>query len=185
MKLITRNGFSIIEFVVVLAVILVLLPTVFALYFASVSSQHKAKVLVNVKQNGDNALSTIEYLLQNRAVFIYDDMASTTKRCVAQGSTHTFGPEIAFVDKAGQKFEFSLDTIDASSQKIASSTAQGSVHLTGNSVTIENLTFSCSRPSEHNPPIVTIEYSVRQKNQVVRHEDTATLQYSTKIKLRN
>lgn len=181
----TQNSFTLIEFLVVLGVISIMLPAIFTLFFTSITSQQKAKTIIKVKQNGDNAMSTMEYLIKNKAISIYDNIGANTKRCLTKGSTYNFGDEIAFEDISGNRFGFNLNITDTASIKIASTSATSSLDLTGDAVTVTNMAFSCTSTSDTTSPIVSFEFTVAQKGSTLRHENKSSLKYATSLKLRN
>ena len=180
-----KSGFALIEFIVVLGVISILLPAIFTLYFASIQNQQKAQTLIQVKQNGDNALSIIESLDRNNATAIYDSADNITKRCEGSDTAYEFSDGISFTDKLGNIFTFQLDKTDTDTQKIASISSNTSIPLTNDRVTVSALDFSCTRKTQFSSPIVSIAFTISQKVGLTRHEAENTLDWATNIKLRN
>lgn len=174
-----------IEFVVVIAIIALTLPMIFGLYLLSMQNQQKARILSIVKENGDNALSTIEMLIRNRAVYIYNPNDETSPLCANKGDAVSIGNSVSFKDKDGNFFRFTLQESDPDSIKISSSSATNTQILTGQNVTITNLLFSCMRPSLYAPPVVSVTFTVSQKGETLRHEQKNSFLYATSIKLRN
>lgn len=185
MGVIMKKGFSIIELLIVIAIIAFTLPVVFSLFFATLQSQTKVLILQEVKRNGDFALDVIEDLVRTRAYAIYSDEELTTEVCSTKTSTltPTSSGTVFFSDSSGSSFYFAPQ-----SQKIASYSAvinPNPYYLTSDKVVVSNFTISCNRTAVLSPPIVSISFSVAQPATDVRHEQQATLNYQTKIKLRS
>ena len=180
-----KAGFSLIEFIIVLGVIAILLPAIFTLYLVSIQNQQKAQIIVSVKQNGDNALSTMENLIHNRATGIFEPTDTVAEQCASSGASHVFSNGISFKDKQGDFFTLSLDSSDILSKKISSGSALINTKLTSDKVSVTALSFSCSRPSAFSLPIVAVSFTITERGGPKRHENKQSLDWATNIKLRN
>ena len=68
--------------------------------------------------------------------------------------------------------------------RIASESAQTD-YLTTNKVSITNFALTCQRDSQFTSPLVSISFDVAQALTTTRAEESATLPYQTKVRLRN
>lgn len=176
------SGFTMIEMIIVIGIILITLPVIFGLFFVNFQAQSKVFILQEVKRNGDYSLNVMESLIKNRVHSIYSDQAMTSEVCSTKNSSGTQsshpGP-IYFKDKDGKLLYFTL-----SSGRIASYSAAVSYNLTNSKVKASILTVKCSRTQTFSPPLVSVSFQIDQA-QGARYEEIASLYYQTKIKLRN
>ena len=184
------SGFSFSELMVAMGVLALLVPVLFSLFFVSLQSQAKTRILAEVKRNGDFTLSTLEYNIKNNIKAIYSDQEKTAEVCTVNTSVNTpvsFEPTlpdtIYFDDQNGNLFYYAL-----SGTQIASYSATinpNPVYLTSSKVEATNFIISCLRGSTFSPPIVAVSFTVSNLPSANRHEEKATLNYQTKIKLRS
>lgn len=182
-----KKGFTLIEMIVVVAIISIIIPTVFAIMFVLVRQQVKVNRLNIVKQEGDYALNIIGNLIRNNATTIHS--ASPTQDsniiCDVVGKS-TAGTAIYFDDQYGAWFGFSQ-----SSGKISSSSSvlASAVDLTSAKTLISNFSVSCERKQTFAPSIVYISYdicyNISSSCATNRPEESAQLHYQTEINLRN
>jgi len=180
-----KNGFTLVELLIGLSVISLIIPIVFSLFFLVLQSKAKILILQEVKKNGDYTLSTMQYFIKNRAIKIYNSDLKTNEVCTtASGfSTPSSSDYVYFADADDNLFYFQL-----ASGKVASYSAVISPnpqYLTNTKTTVSNLTITCSRSGTFSPPIVSVSFTVTNPPSAVKHEEKATLNYQTKIKLRN
>jgi prepilin-type N-terminal cleavage/methylation domain-containing protein len=186
----SKKGFTLIEMLIVIAIIAITLPVVFSIFVVSLQSQAKVFVLQNVKKNGDSALDVIEYLVKNKIYTIYSDSGLTNEVCTTrsnQGTDATYssssGNPLYFADKDGNSFY--VDQVNDSGTTRIAYYYPDAHFLTTPLVAVQNFSISCSRSSFLSPPVIAISFTVSQLDSVTRHENTATLNYQTKIKLRS
>lgn len=193
-------GFTIGELVIVIAVIAVAVPAVFGVFFSVLYGKSKVNILQEVKRNGDSAMNTMKYLIQSRAAAIYSDSSLTTEVCsnkyslgTAQNASNTLyfqdkdSPTNYFYfisenDNNGTPGDTSDDVI-----KIAYYSGMTRHNLTNNKVGISNFTLTCKRLTEayNSFPVVTIGFTLKKSGAAGRQEETTSLTYGRKIKLRN
>lgn len=180
-----NKGFTLIELLIVIAIIGLTLPVLFSLFITTLQSQAKIVILQNVKKNGDSALDQINYLVQNRIYTIYSDQALTTEVCTTRSglSTPTSSQTVYFADKGGNSFY--LAQVNDKIASYSSSISPNPYYLTTPLVKVTNFVISCSRTSSYSPPLIDVAFSVSQLDSATRHENTANLDYRTKIKLRS
>ena len=169
------KGFTLVELVLVLGILGILLPAVFSLFVANLRAQTKVLILQDVKRNGDTALDTIEILVKAKAKSI--EQQDGTPVCTTSGSTYS--GDLYFVDDAGNRFMF-----NQSNNRIASESA-ATDYLTTNKVSVSSFEMSCDRSSLFVAPLISISFTIDQAQTTSRAEESASLQYQTKIRLRN
>ena len=188
----SKKGFSFIELVVVMGVIGISLPVLFAIFFGVASQQVKIQRLSEVKRQGDYVLNVMETIIRNEAKNIFQGYSTPTfsnERCTGTPTDKLYqstdGTSFYFKDKSGNEFRFYYDVLD---EKIASESSKFSPpwDLTSSNVRISNFVISCTRNSVGTPPIVTVSFDADYNTDSTRVEEiTAVLHYQTSIKLRN
>ncbi len=190
-RLRSNIAFTLIEMVVVLGVISLALPVLFAIIFTILQQQAKIIRLQEVKKQGDFVLSTMENTIRNYAVSIHNTFPPDPENeiCKTQGLEETANP-MYFKDKTGAWFSYSLE-----SDKIASGSSNppnAGGDLTTDKVKVsqngDNFFLSCVRKSAYSPPIISVNFKIEYNTAPTastRPEETASLTYQTKIKLRS
>ncbi len=180
-----KKGFTYLEIIVVVGVIGLVLPALFAILFAIISQQTKLYALQEVKRQGDSALSIIENTIKKNAVGIYSDLNLTTEKCkdTDQSYNSIDGTTFWFKDKQGVAFKFYLgpktDGDTTNSILLYTPTTNDSITPSNIDVStpISGIFISCYRTGTFVPPIVTVQF-------IVTHIPTSTsLTYTTKVKL--
>lgn len=175
-----RKGFTLVEVLVVVGIVAIIIPTLFGLFFAHLRAQSKVLVLQEVKRNGDSALGLIETLVKENAISIHSASPPTSGNEVCATDSSTYSSQMYFLDRNGDYFSFSV-----SSDKIASaSSVTSTTNLTSDKVVVSSFTMSCDRGSTYSEPLVSISFTVSQAGSSTRPDETATLNYQTKMKLR-
>jgi prepilin-type N-terminal cleavage/methylation domain-containing protein len=184
-------GFTLIEIVIVISIIAVIIPTIFAIIYSIMREQVKIFTLTQVKREGDNALNIMTTLIRNSAVTVHSG-PPTDNNVVCTKSTETWPlnstDPLYFQDRYGDWFSF-IAVSDAQNQeryKISSdSSGLNDVDLTSFSNTnVQDFKISCQGTAENSPPLISISYVINQLSQTNREEDIASLNYQTKVKLR-
>ena len=178
-KVSEKTGFTLIEVIVVIAVIGMVIPAIFSIIFAILQQEAKIYQLSEVKRQGDYALSIMESTIKGYATSIYDSPTGGNAVCYNSGDS---GTASYFRDVEDNWFRFYI-----SNDKIVSNSAivNATADITKDTVTITNLVLTCTRPNASAPPLITIQFTVSANASSTRQEDRATLNYQTKIKLRN
>lgn len=183
-----KSGFTLLETMIVIGIISLILPLIFSIVFSITRQQAKVYVLSTVKREGDNALSVIENLIRTNAIGIYSDQTLSSKVCTTASYDGGNGSSFYFSDKDGNWFNFKTTT-DTGLLKIASNSSvlNSVIDLTSTKNTqISLFNISCDQTSSITSPIVSIQFTIAQKQTTsTRVEDLASLNYSTKIKLRS
>lgn len=177
-----KSGFTLIETIVVIAVIALTLPIIFAIIFIILQQQVKIYRLAEVKRQGDNVLSFMQNTIKASGSKIY---AGTYPSIASPLCATTTGGAVAIsqpyyiLDKNSNWFYYSL-----SGNNIASYSATlGGVALNTSNVRISSLSLTCTRTATYSSPIIAVSFSVNYITTSTRLEDNASLSYQTRIKL--
>ena len=181
-KMKKRFGFTLMETVVVIGVVGLIIPVIFSIIYSIIRQQTKVYVLSQVKREGDSALNIISTLIRNNAVSVHNAIPTVNNKiCDIEGGWET-PQNMYFMDKDGEWFRFYEDSLKIASD---SSTFDTPVDLTSSlNSKITNFVISCKGISVSASPLISISFNIKQPSESVRQEDTASLDYQTKIKLR-
>ncbi len=185
-----NRAFTLIETIVVVAVFGLTLPVIFSIFFVLLQQQTKIFRLNTTKKEGDYVISLIENTIKNDAVMILSNNSpippdATNKECDTDSSSYSSNSSLYFLDKEGQWFGYLIngDAIASTSAGLAS------IDLTSTKTRITGFSISCSRAFQYSQPSVGISFDIEFCNDVAcsqtRPEETSSLHYQTKIKLRN
>ena len=173
------KGFTLLEVILVLGILVIILPLGFSIFLATSRAQLKVYVLHNVKRNGDTALSIMQNLIKTRALSLQQSDGSAI--CSSAPSSYSSG-DVYFVDADDNRFRFYI-----SYNKIPSEISSiGVSFLTNEQVSVPSGGFSltCNRATPFSPPLVALSFSISQAASTSRAEEQAALNYQTKIRLR-
>ena len=179
------ESFTFLEMLVVIGVIGFTLPVLFAIIFAILQQQTKSYRLSQVKREGDYALNIIENIIRNNARSIHNNQPPNdeNKVCITNGSNSD--APLYFQDKntLGTWSRFYLNGDKIASQ---SSNPPGvNTDLTSSKVKVTTFSISCQGKGLHSSPIVNISFTIQYNTASTRPEETALLNYQTKVKLRS
>lgn len=188
-------GFTLIEMIVVVAVIGIALPALFSIIFIVMRQQVKVLRLAEVKRQGDYVIDVMGTTLRTNAVGVYSNtpLTQVNEVCTGSPSTATFtgvNTTVRLKDKNGDDIRF---YVDASNIITFSSSGNYSAEgaLTTDKLRISNFTITCDRNVSFSPATITLAFSLCYLNSgdtqcpTSKNEEIATLDYATKIKLRN
>jgi len=179
-------GFTLIETIVVVTIIGLVLPTIFAIVFTVLREQTKVYRLTTVKREGDYALNTISNLIRNDAFSIHSSLPAATANQVCKTlETFSSSTGLYFLNDSNQWFGFEF-----SDNKLSSSSATLSSYLNSNNTIVDNFSIGCQKTADYSSPVVNLSFDICFKTSSgncnsTRPEETANLSYQTRIKLRN
>ena len=188
MGIIGKKSFTLIETIVVIAVIGLILPVVFSIFFVLLQQQIKIYRLNTVKKEGDYLISIIENTLRNDTKSIHSAEPPTDLNieCSTESSAYGSTSSLYFLNNKDQWFGYLLNDNAIAS---ASASTTMPINLTSSKTKISNFSISCSRNYLYSPSSVTLSFDIKYCNDLAcaqtRPEETASLFYQTKIKLRN
>ncbi len=171
----SKHGFTLIELTIVLTILGIILPAVFSIFLAHLRAQTKVLILQEVKRNGDEALNTITTLIKADGRSLQD--VDGARVCDTAGTTYS--DDIYVVDSNDNRFMF-----HEVQGRIASESAQTD-YLTTSKVAVTNFSLTCQRDSQFTSPLLTLSFNVSQAQSTSRAEESVTLPYQTKVRLRN
>lgn len=182
-----KKGFTLIEMVVVIAVVALTVPAIFAIVFGLLREQTKIHRLSTVKQNGDFILNTIGTTIRSNALSVHAFTPATDDNAVCRIVESYSDSTLFFRDALGDTFGFSASdsAVTSSSASLGSSTL-----LNSEKTVVSNFSLSCEKTAAYSPALVSVSFDICYAAtlgscSVDRAEETATLHYQTKIKLRN
>jgi len=182
-----KRAFTLIETLVVIAIIGLITPIVFTIIFIITREQMKISRLILVKRQGDNILNNISFTIKNYAYSIHSASPpdETNEVCNNLGS---YSSSLIFKNNSDNSwFNFFSNNNAISSY---SSTLNSNLSLNTQSILVDNFSISCQKKSLYSPAVVSLSfdicYKTRSNNCTSQSpEETALLHYQTNIKLRN
>ena len=180
-----KKSFTLIETIVVVAVIGLTLPVLIGTIFILVRQQTKIIRLSQVKREGDYIINLMENTIRNRAISIHSGIPTEGNIVCKDAGSSSSGPPLYFLDKNGQWFGYLAD-----SNSIASNSANPTINLTSSKILISNFSIDCSRKIIYSPASISLGFDICYDIGAgvctsTRPEEIASLHYQTRIKLRN
>ncbi len=176
------RGFTLVEILVVVGILGIIAVVASNVFFTTLRSSGKTKVLTKVKQNGDYALSVMERLIKDSQEVI----TNTDNKICEQGMNY-----LKFKRTDGGMVEFACLEEGTANGRIASNSAR----LTSSEVKVDTCVFDCSCPAafpnctsqgtKFYPKTVTIKFTLSQVGATVRPEEQATINFQTTVSTRN
>lgn len=178
-----KKGFTFIELLIVIGVVGLTIPALFAIFFAILQQQSKVFRLSEVKRQGDYALNIMASTIRNNAYALYSNSTLVTPQC--DSPAETYSSTIYFKDKYNAWFSFGVQNSKISS---SSSVLAQPIDLTTAKTSISNFSLSCERKADFSTPVIYISFDIDYNNNIGAvtpiPAEQASLHYQTKIKLR-
>jgi len=176
------SGFTLVEILVVVGILGIIAVVASTIFFTTLRSAGKTKVLTTVKQNGDYTLSVMERLIRGSQEVV----TNTDNKICESGMNY-----LKFKRADGSTIEFGCLEEGAANGRIASNSAR----LTSSKVKVDSCSFDCSCPAvfpnctaegaKFYPKTVTIKFTLSQVGAAVRPEEEATINFQTTVSTRN
>ncbi|MFQ5452418.1 MAG: prepilin-type N-terminal cleavage/methylation domain-containing protein [Candidatus Paceibacterota bacterium] len=182
-KISNTSAFTLIEVIIVVAIIALILPGAVSLFFANLRSHVQVLLLQEVKRNGDFILNTLEDKMRDDAWALYSDAGATIEVCTTRKtltSPISYSGTLYAREKDGTIFYFVDNSGVIEYTRNAATNA-----LSNDKVAVTGFSVSCSRTSTFNPPTITVSFTVSQTGSSIRAEEKASLSYNARIKLRS
>ncbi|MBI2621565.1 MAG: prepilin-type N-terminal cleavage/methylation domain-containing protein [Candidatus Levybacteria bacterium] len=171
-------GFSLIEILVAIAIIITATTVVVAILSSSFRGISKSNVVEEVRQNGNRAITqmsrTIQFAESFQGAFIND-------------STY----DLACTASAGKNYEYiklnsggRLVTLSCNNLSMGSTTVTPLIDTTRVSVVEGSCSFTCTQQSVDDSPIIGINFELSQAGETAP-EKSAKIPFSTTVKMRN
>jgi type II secretory pathway pseudopilin PulG len=173
----STSGFSLIELMVVITLTIILTIAGMGLFFSSLYGNSKKAVLTVVKDEGDYALSQIEFLLRNSIQLVQDPADASAPICAPGMSKISF-----------RSFDNNITTLTSSGGKIASKSASAAqpVFLTTDSVLLSTPPrFDCSQVAQNSGGYVKISFSLQKQGDSLGNPSPLLEDFVTSVQLRN
>jgi len=168
-----NKGFTLVEILVVVGILGIIAVVASTIFFTTLRSSGKTKVLTKVKQNGDYALSVMERLIKDSQEVV----TNTDNKICESGMNY-----LKFKRADGNTIEFGCLEEGTANGRIASNSAR----LTSSEVKVDSCSFDCSwLGTKFYPKTVTIKFTLSQFGATVRPEEQATINFQTTISTRN
>lgn len=184
-----KKGFSLLEMIVVIAVIALVLPAVFAIVFSILKQQVSVYKLTEEKRQADNILNILKNNIRP-AVGVYSDMIGT-EVCTGgryPGNTNTFSHggtdpnyPMLFKDKLNHYFQFYINSSNNEFYYQIDNTANP---VTNSKVTVSSFNIACEKDTSYSPSVLDINFSVSYGT-TTTDTDTIPIVYHTRIVIRN
>jgi len=170
-----KKAFTFVEILVVLGIVSLTLPSLFAIIFTIFQQEARIYALKDVKQQGDYVLENIKFTIQQKALKIVDEDYENDVCPLLTSPTPTPAPQIHIIDNDQNTFVYFVDAY-----KIASESSIGTrSYLTNSRVRIENPGFYCYKTNSFSPSVVVVSFDVSNSAADI------TLPYRTSFKLRS
>ncbi|NTU46946.1 prepilin-type N-terminal cleavage/methylation domain-containing protein [Candidatus Roizmanbacteria bacterium] len=171
------RGFTMIELLIVIGVLALTFPLIFAVLFQILQQQARIYQLIEVKREGDFILNSVEYILKNRVATVYN---STGVQVCTTGTGGIAVSGIHFKDKDNTDITYSLVT-SGSTHLFASNSAI----LTTAKTNVTNFSLSCTRTNTWSPPLISVRLVLENYPKSSREKENISLDYRTKVKLKS
>lgn len=170
-----NNGFSLIELLVVVALIGMIGAITTQVFILALQTQGKSEIIKEVKQNGDYAMSVMESMIRNSSDILSVSCNDTLNQITVQNP-----------DGFNTVFDCTGSNISSISGSENADPTPTGAPLTNSRVKVSSCTFRVVCPTPPiNPKYVYIEYTVSQAGVGTGPKDTSSLNYQTTISLRN
>lgn len=181
-------GFTLIEMIVVIAVIAVTLPSIYTIVFGIARQQTKIYRISKVKKEGDYILNLISNVIKNNAVSIHSNHPTTdlNEVCKNVPSSET-AASLYFQDSTNNWFGYLLTSNVISSD---SSNLGSPISLNSIKILINNFSIGCEKTASFSKANIMLSFDVCYDTgsglcTSTRPEETASLHYQTRVKMRN
>lgn len=183
-----RKSFTLIETIVVVAVIGMTLPVLFAIIFTLMRQQVKIYRLSQIKRGGDYVINLMENVIKDKAVTIHTNTPPSDANIICKNvGTSASGTSLYFLDKNKQWFGYL-----ATGNSVASTSANlaSPINLTSSKIIVSNFSIYCSRNSIYSPASILLGFDICYDTgsgicTSIRPEEVTSMHYQTRIKLRS
>lgn len=172
-----NKGFSLIELMVGIAIIITATTVVLSIIVSSFRISNKTTASDSVRQNGNSAVAQISRIVQfaDSFVGIGNDLSSLDPFCSAPNTSFN---HIRVIYQGNPK------TISCYNSRLMLGDNTVGSTLIDNNLTVESCQLSCSRDQDA-APVVSLNFSIRRGAADASVEQTAKINFSTKVKMRN
>jgi prepilin-type N-terminal cleavage/methylation domain-containing protein len=173
------DGFTLIEVIVVVALSVMITLAATSLFMTTLRASNKKVMISRVKDEGDYALSQMEFLLRNAVKLVADPSNPAAPVC-SSGST-----SISF--KSADGGTTTLYATNGTGSVIASKSATlaNPVYLTSDAVTLTNLAFTCQQSVGSTGTYVKVSFTLQKDSTEFNEPQPTTQDFATSVSIRN
>ena len=185
-------GFTLIEPVVVMAVVIAIGGIGFSIIFSSLRATNKTNTLTSARQNGNYAISQMSKMIRYAKRFdgVSTDDVSYLSTCAVSVGVGTPTPvpaqyhylKVTSFEDVETKFTC-VDKVTSSPSGLISFTAGPLVDT--DKIVVDTCYFTCSQTSSSDFPTIGISFSLSQKDLDSLVENKASVNFNTSIVMRN
>lgn len=187
-----KVSFTLIETIVVIAVIGLTLPVLFAIIFTLMRQQVKVYRLSQVKREGDYIINLMENTIRNRAVTVHSGQPTDGNIVCQDGDSGTTN-YLYFLDEDKQWFGYSFESnsIASKSADLDNPPNDLTFPLTSSKILVDStFSISCSRTSAYLPVSILLDFDICYDTgsgtcASTRPEEITSIHYQMRVKLRN
>jgi len=188
-----KKSFTLIETIVVIAVIGLTLPVLFATILTLMRQQIKIYRLSQVKREGDYIINLMENTIRNRAVTVHSGQPTDNNLVCQDGDYNPPSGALYFLDEDKQWFGylFENNSIASKSADLDNLPDILTFPLTSSKILVDNtFSISCSRTSAYLPVSILLDFDICYYTGAgictsSRPEEITSLHYQMRVKLRN
>lgn len=188
-----RKSFTLIETIVVVAVIGLTLPVIFAIIFALMRQQVKIYRMSQVKRGGDYIINLMENTIRDRAITIYKLAVINDSNIVCKDALSPYSSitDLYFLDQDKQWFGYLISGNSiASNSAYLSSQSLPAINLSSSKTVVSSFSISCARNSIYSPASISLNFDICYDTgsgvcTSTRPEEITSIHYQAGFKLRS
>lgn len=161
----TKNGFSLIELIVVIGLLSLLMLAISSTMLMSIVSSNRIRTTSAIKNAGNYALTQMQGMLRN---------SRSITTCDSNNAT------ITFVNQDGGSTTLFAQTVGTET-RIASNSGS---YLTPNNAAITSFSLLCE-PDDTNPALIKISFDLKDSVSTKREVENPSIHFETSVSLRN
>ncbi|PIQ73739.1 hypothetical protein COV58_00860 [Candidatus Roizmanbacteria bacterium CG11_big_fil_rev_8_21_14_0_20_36_8] len=187
-----KKGFTLIEIIIVISVISILLPTIFATVYMIVQQQLRIYRITETKRQGDYVSTVMKELISREVIGFQDDaglplcFTSGSSATAVDGSNFNFIASPVAPSTNNQLFGF-IRTGSTIQLEIGTVIAPAAIttDLTNTRVAVTNFIIACNKKSDSTLPLVAYEFDILFIDSTpTNSEGIVSLHYQSKVKIR-
>jgi type II secretory pathway pseudopilin PulG len=171
-----QKGFTLVELLAVMAVLITVGTVVFGILVASLRGSSKSEILTDVTQNGNYALTEMTKTI--RFAQTVEDPSPCYQGTPPEPVTAS---SITIRNVDNSRITYACTSIDGN-DTIASN---GASLLDTNAVSVTSCSFSCSQDTVYKAPSIGISFTLNNKGSNDSADNQAPLTFQTTVVLRN
>lgn len=181
-----KKGFTLLEMLIVMTIVGIILPTVFAIVFVIMRQQLRIYRVVETRRQGDYILSYIkDRLIRSKAI---TNASFSTSYCINSGDTFTAdnqGRSVGFIMQNVTEDKYQIYTPSGTTNLVFEPETGFPTNLNTSNIEIRNFNIDCYRRSTYASPLISIAFDIEFKDSTYTPEEgRVSLHYQTKVKLR-